>query len=121
MTEPLLENMEPLNSKAKEFLKQVKEIPDETGLYCLQLAIWGVEKGGLEVDSRVSENLPTLMQEPPGVMMKRLEMFDPKTPDEYLDLLNGHKTPEDLAWSVLDRVRDILDPILGLTREPTRD
>lgn len=119
----LKENKEPLNQKAKEFLKQVKEIPDDTGLYCLQLAIWGVEKGGLEIDYRVKESLPILWdKEPPDQMMRKLEQVNPKNdPTELLDLLNGHKTPEDLAWSVLDRVRELLAPSLGLNREPTRD
>lgn len=123
MNEPLLQNREPLNKKAKEFLKQVKEIPDSSSLYCLQLALWGVEKGGLDIDYRVKESLPILMSEPPDQMLKKLEgyLMYSADPDELLDLLNGHKTPEDLAWSILDRVREILDPILHLTREPTSD
>lgn len=123
MNEPLLQNREPLNKKAKEFLREVKEVPDSSTLYCLQLALWGVEKGGLDIDYRVKDSLPVLMSEPPELMMQKLRgyLMYSDDPDEGIDLLNGHKTPEDLAWSVLDRVRDILDPILGLTREPTRD
>ena len=119
MNEPLLQNREPLNKKAKEFLKQVKEIPDDTGLYCLQLAIWGVEKGGLDIDYRVKESLPILWdKEPPDLMMRKLEgyLMYSNDPTELLDLLNGHKTPEDLAWSVLDRVRELLASSLGLNR-----
>lgn len=123
MSEPLLQNREPLNKKAKEFLREVKEVPDSSTLYCLQLAQWGLDKGGLEIDYRVKESLPILMSEPADLVMKKLEgyLMDSTDPNDFLDLLNGHKTPEDLAWSVLDRARDLLDPILGLTREPTRD
>jgi hypothetical protein len=71
---------------------------------------------------RRRQHLPILWaKEPPDLMMKKLEGYDPKHPDEYLNLLNGHKTPEDLAGSVLDRVREMLVSSLGLNREPTRD
>lgn len=89
MNELLLQNREPLNKKAKEFLREVKEVPDSSTLYCLQLAQWGLEKGGLDIDYRVKESLPILMMEPPGLMMKRLEgyLMYSDDPDEGIDLV----------------------------------
>ena len=118
----ILENREPLNKKAKEFLMQERENPDPSSLYCLQLAQWGAEKGGLEIDSRVKDSLPILLSQPPGQMMKQLEgrLMYSEDPEEFLDLLGENRTPQDLAWSILDRAREILGSSLGLDRQPTR-
>jgi len=47
-------NFEPLNQVAKTYLLEVKEFPEPGYLYCLQLAQWGLEKGDLDIDSRIN-------------------------------------------------------------------
>jgi hypothetical protein len=110
------ENRLPLNKTSKKYLKEVSEEPDPSALYCLQLAQWGLEKGGLLVDYEVKEYLPILMIKPPDRVMDWLEQVNPNDPEEYVDLLDGNKTPEDLAWSVLDRIEELMIP----DRQPTK-
>jgi hypothetical protein len=113
----LKENLEPLNQRAKTYLLEVKEFPEPCYLYCLQLALWGLEKGDLDIDSRIKESLPIMLVDwEPGKTMELLEgrLMYSDDPDEICDLLGGNETPGDLAWSVLDRLRDILGPGLGL-------
>jgi hypothetical protein len=106
----LQENLEPINQKAKGFLTELGEVPDPSALYCLQLALWGLDQGGLEVHYEVKEFLQIIVwTKPPGKVMNWLERIDLEDPEETLDLLYGHKTPEDLAWSVLDRLEDLLE------------
>lgn len=115
----LKENLEPLNQRAKTYLEKEKEIPDPSALYCLQLALWGLEKGGLDIDCRVKDSLPIIWGSwDPARTMELLEgrLMYSDDPDEICDLLGGNETPEDLAWSVLDRIKDLLAPKLGLNR-----
>lgn len=113
MKESIPENESPLNQKSKEFLLKEKEIPNPVHLYCLQLAIWGM-KNGLAVDWEVEENLYQMLSWNPKKVMNALEYPDPDSQEDWLDLLDGHNKPIDLAWSILDRVWDFLTPILGL-------
>jgi hypothetical protein len=97
MKERIPENEFLLNQKSKEFLLLVKD-PDLTPeyLYCLQLALWGAENG-LEVDYQVKDSLYIMLGWEPEKLMNALEYTDPKYPEDWLDLLNGHNTPIDLA------------------------
>lgn len=121
MPERLFLNNNRLNRKAKQFLLQEKQEANPAYLYCLQLAVWGLDHGGLRVDERVEESLKVMLLWKPQVVMELLEWVDPRNPKGRLDLTNGQKDPLSLAWEVLDRLNDVLSPKLGLTREPTRD
>jgi hypothetical protein len=116
MPESLFENNMRLNRKAREFLLQAKEVPDPSRLYCLQLALWGTHNG-LSVDYRVTESIPTFLEWPARRVMALLQEVNPNGREERLDLLEGQNAPLDLAWSVLDRLHDILSSKLGLTRD----
>lgn len=63
MYEPLEENLSILNQLCKKALEKVKEYPSPNQLYCLQLALWGLESGQVEqVDDRpLKEHLEYLM------------------------------------------------------------
>lgn len=121
MPEMLPLNDYPLNQKAEEFLLQLKEQAHPAYLYCLQLALWGIDKGGLAVPWEVEETLRQMVEWKPESVMKALEQANPHDPQEMFDLVSGRETPEDLAWAVLDRLVDVLSPRLGLTRQPIRD
>ena len=121
MPEMLPLNNGPLNQKAKEFLLQVKEPLDPSVLYALQLALWGIDKGGLAVPYQVEETLRQMVMWEPGPTMKALEQPNPHNPEETLHLENGPTTPLDLAWAVLDQLVSALSPRLGLTKQPIRD
>lgn len=121
MQEQLFLNNSPLNQTAKRFLLQEKEQADPSVLYCLQLAKWGLEKGKLAIDYQVEESLNVMLREDPAKVMKLLEMSNPQNPQEHFNLLSGQKEPQDLAWAVLDRLREILSPSLGLIAQPSRD
>jgi len=111
----LKENQEPLNVKAREFLKQVGESPEPDGLYCLQLALWGLTKGKVAYDPEIMDSIYLLMEKPQDLVLRWLEREpaeeDPE--DQLIDLLTGNETPEALAWSVLDRLSELLADALG--------
>jgi phosphoribosyl 1,2-cyclic phosphodiesterase len=115
--ERLSQNDEPLNQKAKRFLLQEKEQPDPSYLYCLQLAIWGAENG-LTVDYEAQEILYQMLAWDPKKVMRALTQANPKDPEEVFDLLKGHKEPKDLAWSILDRIQDMIVSDLEVTKNP---
>jgi hypothetical protein len=125
MSERLFQNNKAVNRLAKQFLLQVKRAPDPMSLYCLQLAIWGLEEGGLTLGDEyyeIEETLPAMLQWDQAKVMRLLERIPGEK--ERIDLLVGYlptDTPEDLAWVVLDHLRDTLAPAMGLEREPTRD
>lgn len=100
---------------------EVKETPDPSVLYALQLALWGIDKGGLAVPYQVEEALRQMVLWKPEPVMKALEQGNPQDPQERLHLQHGQKEPTDLAWAVLDQLVDVLSPKLGLTKQPTRD
>jgi hypothetical protein len=47
----------PVNKKAKEMLGETGTKPNPSSLYYVQLAQWGYEKGGIEVEDAVLETI----------------------------------------------------------------
>ncbi len=72
MSEIIPLNNRLLNQKAKKFLLEVKESPNPSSLYALQLAIWGIDKGGLAVPWEVGETLRQMVMWKPGFSLEDL-------------------------------------------------
>ena len=53
-------NRMPVNEKARQMLGLVGLDPDPVSLFAVQLAKWGYEKGGIEVDVSVSETIDAM-------------------------------------------------------------
>lgn len=93
----------PVNQKAREMLQQVREEPDFACVYCVQLALWGLEKGKLEVESTLSETVNAMMTWRPVRIMNFLMMekdmkgYNPAGWEEA-------NSPVDLARAILDEI-----------------
>jgi len=94
----------PLNRAALKALQRLKEPVERGSLYALQLAGWGLEKGGLEVPFEVSNLVNLLSGEDPRVGMKYLTRIPGEK--EELDPLSQVQSedPEALAWAILDHL-----------------
>lgn len=84
--EPLKENLQLLNQLSKKLLKKAGEDPSPRSLYCLQLALWGLESGNLESNQPgLRENLESLLYQ-----------FSPKRAMEILEGPDRHDLLKDL-------------------------
>jgi hypothetical protein len=50
-----------VNEKAKKLLNEAGIKADTASLYCIQLAKWGYEKGGIEAEDSVSETIEAML------------------------------------------------------------
>jgi hypothetical protein len=95
----------PVNQKAREMLQQVGEEPDSACVYCVQLALWGLEKGKVEVESTLSETVKAMMTWRPVRIMNFLMMekdmkgYNPAGWEEA-------NSPVDLARVILDEIEN---------------
>jgi hypothetical protein len=53
-------NMMPVNEKARRVLGIIDINPEPNSLYSVQMAKWGYEKGGIEVEASVSETIEAM-------------------------------------------------------------
>ena len=115
MDEILFMNYKPVNRQARRFLLQAKERPDPSYLYCLQLALWGLEHGGLAEDYRVEDSLRQMLGWNPEKVMRWLER-EPADPDPQagFSFPSDLKEPQELASAILVRLRELLTVPLGL-------
>ncbi|MCX8022158.1 MAG: hypothetical protein N2745_05230 [Syntrophorhabdaceae bacterium] len=95
----------PLNKKARDILKKLGVEVDEQTLYAIQLARWGYEKGGLDVDSSVSETVEAMFDWRP-VRIMNFFMIDLSgeglSPPRWEDT----DDPVELARIILDDIQD---------------
>lgn len=114
MPELIPQNEELLNQLSKQALRKLKQVPDPTGLYCLQLVDWALEEKELQAhDPRLRQFLENLGGEPPKDVMKFLSTDGEKNPVELLENLENEKNPEplELVWRVTSHVDDRLKNI----------
>ncbi|MGA2518329.1 MAG: hypothetical protein ABSG44_17500 [Thermodesulfobacteriota bacterium] len=94
MPEHLPENEDHLNQLAKSYLLELKEEPDPSVLYCLQLAEWGL--------SRLRNTLENLMGEDQKEAYRFLKLAEGGKEYDPLPDLEDVESPEDLARKLLD-------------------
>ncbi len=54
-------NTIPVNKKAKEMLGEIGITAEAGTMHCIQLAKWGYEQGGIEVDDSTSETIEAML------------------------------------------------------------
>jgi len=62
-------NSQPINIKAKKMLEQVGEELEPSSLYAVQLAWWGINKGGLTTEVSVAETIEAMLAWRPARLM----------------------------------------------------
>lgn len=90
-----------INRRAADMLCEVGEEPDKKSLFCVQLALWAIEKAGVTVESSVEETIRAMLTWRPVRLTNFLMMPEA---DECLtsDNWEGFQTPEELASMILE-------------------
>ncbi len=105
--EYLPENNHELNQMCKAALRKAKQVPEETGLYWLQLVEWARESGELQLNNPdMAVFLDLLLRQKPKVVMDFLTKENPEDgeDDEVLVAEQKDWNPVDLASKILDHL-----------------
>ena len=98
-----MQNHDKLNQRCKQFLLELKEKPDPSQLYCLQLMEWGLEKAKFHMrDSRLRNTLEELMGSNQAKAYRFLKLAEDQEEYEPVPDLEKVSSPEVLAWELLD-------------------
>jgi hypothetical protein len=98
-------NSHPVNQKARRMLEEIGELPDPTSLHCVQLALWGIEKGGLEAQPMLAETVSAMA----GWSPERLVNFLlPGRPDAQISPPGWESASEplSLARCILEEIEE---------------
>ena len=106
---PIPQNSEKLNQESKKALLALKQQPDETGLYCLQLAEYSLKNNLEDPDGRLTTTLEEMRGWKPQEVMNYLER-DLETNEEVdaVDWNLVNNDPNELADQILIRIGDNL-------------
>ena len=106
---PIPQNSEKLNQESKKALLALKQQPDETGLYCLQLAEYSLKNNLEDPDGRLTTTLEEMRGWKPQEVMNYLER-DPETNEEVdaVDWKLVNNDPNELADQILLAIHDNL-------------
>ena len=105
--EYLPENNHELNQMCKAGLRKVKQVPEETDLYWLQLVDWARESGELKINHPdMVVFLDLLLRQKPKVVMDFLTKENPEDEEDDEVLVAEQKdwNPVDLAAKILDHL-----------------
>jgi len=98
-------NVLPVNEKAKELLIKTGIAPDLTSLYCVQLAKWGYERGGIEAEDSVFETIEAMLVWRPARIANFL-MIDTERMDYEPQGWQEAKEPLDLAQIIINDIEE---------------
>jgi hypothetical protein len=110
-------NRMPVNEKAKKILCEKGIKPDPASLYYFQLAQWGYEKGGIEVEDAVMETIKAMLSWRPARIANFL-MIDIKRMDYGPKGWQEMQKPLDLAQIILNDIEEKIHmhfPLYGST------
>ena len=102
---PIPQNSEKLNQESKKALLALKQQPDETGLYCLQLADYSLKHNLEDPDGRLTTTLEEMHGWKPQEVMNYLESNGEEDAVDW-NLVNND--PNELADQILIRIGDNL-------------
>jgi hypothetical protein len=90
-----------INRRALDMLCELGEEPDPKSLFCVQLAVWAMDKAGVTVEASVAETIRAMLTWRPVRLINFLMMpeADQCLTDDHWESL---KTPEELASVILD-------------------
>jgi len=103
MTIEELNNL-PLNMRSREMLILLGQKPDPTILYCIQLAIWGLEKLNLEIEEGIKEFIMAMPSWPPSRLMNFFML--PLEDEKRYVLWEDFTSPEELALAIINYMED---------------
>ena len=104
------ENNNRLNRESKKALLELKQLPDETGLYCLQLAEWSLTHRLEDRDGRLIEMVMDIMPGWNPAKTMKLLTTDLDTGDKVdpvpWEMVKDN--PEELADQIVLAISDLL-------------
>ena len=107
MIQPTIKELNrlPVNQKAEKMLREIGVAPDPQSLFCVQLALWAIEKDLIEVDESVAETTNAMLTWRTPRLMNFLTI---RGPDEHVlfDGCEGSQTPQELASKVLEVIEN---------------
>jgi hypothetical protein len=98
-------NVMPVNEKAMHLLGVVGIVPDPASLYFVQIAKWGYEKGGIEVEASVSETIEAMLSWSP-VRIANFFMMDTRGDGYSPRGWQEAEKPRDFALVLLNDVEE---------------
>ncbi len=106
---PIPQNSEKLNQESKKALLALKQTPDETWLYCLQLAEYSLKNNLDDPDGRLTTTLEEMKGWNPQGVMDYLQR-EPETNEEVdaVDWNLVNNDPKELADQILIAIGDNL-------------
>ena len=109
MNELIPENNEQLNQESKKALLSLKQKPDETGLYCLQLAKYSLKHNLDDQDGRLTTTLEEMHGWKPQEVMNYLERnLETNEEVDAVDWKKVNNDPNELADQILIAIGDNL-------------
>jgi len=102
---PIPQNSEKLNQESKKALLELKQKPDETSLYCLQLAEYSLKNNLEDQDGRLTTTLEEMKGWKPQEVMNFLES---NGEEDAVDWKLVNNDPNELADQILIRIGDNL-------------
>ena len=93
-------NKNPINLRAKFLLQQVKQTPDPSMLYLLQLAMWALATGEVKVDWVQNKNAA-------GELRDLLDQMLGMNPEKIMDLLTKQGPDEWTPWITLPEMTQL--------------
>lgn len=95
-------NTLPINERAKEMLIMAGEKPDSGSLYCVQLAIWGIEKKNMDTEDGIKEFINAMTTWRASRLMNFFML--PYEKEEKSFNWEEKKTPEELARTIIEYI-----------------
>jgi hypothetical protein len=105
LTDIKMLNKMPINEKAREMLDKAGMQHDLTSLYCVQLAKWGYERGGVEAEDAVLETIKAMLTWRPARLTNFLMIDLEKMEYEPQGWQEAQK-PLDLAQIVVNDIEE---------------
>jgi hypothetical protein len=100
-------NRLPVSQKAKEMLEKAGERPDPMSPYIAQLALWGIEKGKIEVEDIVAETVKAMLTWRPARIRNFLILGENEGGFSSEGFEKANK-PVELAQLILNDIEDKL-------------
>lgn len=107
MIQPTVEELNSLsiNRKAEKMLREIEAVPDPQSLFCVQLALWAIEKALVEVDESVAETTRAMLTWRPVRLMNFL--MTPEADERLVsDSWDSVQAPEELASVILTAIEE---------------
>jgi hypothetical protein len=107
MIQPAIEDINnlPVNRKAEKMLLEIGAVPDPQSLFCVQLALWAIEKALVEVDESVAETANAMLTWRPARLMNFLTLQGSDDHDAFAGC-EASQTPQDLAFKVIEIIEN---------------